>query len=153
MSSFVGRTGELGRIRELLRTSPLVTITGPGGCGKTRVALAVAEMFAATMKDGVRFADLSAIREPDRVADVVAKAIGLVDAAGRPTADRVADHLARRTLLIVLDNCEHVIEVTASLVDAVLRRGGDGRLLATSREPLEVTGEQVFALPPLDTAT
>lgn len=153
VSSFVGRTGELGRIRELLRTSPLVTITGPGGCGKTRVALAVAEMLATTMKDGVRFADLSAIREPDRVADVVAKAIGLVDAAGRPTADRVADHLARRTLLCVLDNCEHVIEVTASLVDAVLRRGGDGQLLATSREPLEVTGEQVFALPPLDTAT
>ena len=118
------------------------------------MAIEVARLVSSRFPDGVRFADLAVITEPDGVADAVARALGLVDDGGaRPPISRVAEHLQGRAILCILDNCEHVIDACAELAEAVIARPGASRVLATSREPLGVPGEQVFLVPSLDVTT
>ena len=122
LTSFVGRAGAVREIAGLLEEYRLVTVTGPGGVGKTRLAGEVASRVAARFADGVWLAELAAVRDPARVAAAVAVALGVREQAGVPAAEAVARVLARRQLLLVLDNCEHVIGAAAALCEGLGRR-------------------------------
>jgi predicted ATPase/DNA-binding CsgD family transcriptional regulator len=151
VSSFVGREAELAEVRRLLAVSRLVTLTGAGGAGKTRLALHVAAGLADDAGDGAWFADLAPLGDPDLVAVAVADALGVRREPGRPVADTLVEAVGGRSLLVVLDNCEHLIGACAKLADALLRGCPNLALLATSREPLGIDGERVYRVPSLDT--
>ncbi len=147
----IGRDVDIDSVLERIRDAALVTITGSGGIGKTTVALAVADRVQADYADGVVFADLSPVPPQADVTRAVAEAAG-VEGTASETIERVADHLANRPVLLVLDNCEHVLERSAELVDRMLERGETAHILATSRELLGVAGEHVWPLGPLHDA-
>jgi predicted ATPase/DNA-binding SARP family transcriptional activator len=147
-TSFVGRDEELAELAELLRAHRLVTLTGIGGCGKTRLALEAARRQTGVWRDGVWLADLAALTGDKLVARVVADALG-VDAVAGPDAEAVVAHARTRELLVLLDNCEHVLEGSAQLIAALLRECPNVRILATSRTALAVAGEVDYALDPL----
>ncbi len=149
ISELVGRDDVLGEILSLAAAHRLVTLTGAGGIGKTRLAVAVARRLLPQFADGVWMAELSPLVDPGLVPVTVAAAIGLDLGGGAVTAQRVSQALAGRRLLLVLDTCEHVIGAAATLAEAVLRAGGTLHLLATSREPLRAEGEWVYPVPPL----
>ena len=144
----LGRDGDIGSVVERIRDAPLVTITGSGGIGKTTVALAVADRLQAEYADGVVFVDLSPVPPQADVTRALAEAAG-VEGTASETIERLADHLANRPVLLVLDNCEHVLEHSAEFADRMLDRGETAHILATSREPLGVVGEQLWPLGPL----
>ena len=148
-SSFIGRQAELAELSALMGSSRLVTLTGAGGSGKTRLALQVAAELVDCTDDGVWFVDLAPLGDPDLVCRSVAVAVGVREEPGRPLADTLVDALRQRRLLLFLDNCEHLVDPCAKLVDALLRHGVGLHVLATSREPLGIGGEQVFRVPPL----
>jgi len=143
---FIGRTHELAELAPLLARSRLLTLTGIGGCGKTRLALQFAEQQRSGFDDGVWFVDLAPIADADRVAASCAAALGLELEAALPPAEALAAALAQRRALIVLDNCEHVRDGAAAVANAMLARSGPARIVATSREPLAVEGEQIYPL-------
>jgi predicted ATPase len=147
VTSFVGRDEELAELAELLRAHRLVTLSGIGGCGKTRLAFEAARRQAGAWRDGVWLVDLAALTGDGLVARAVADALG-VDAAG-PDAESVVAHARTRELLVLLDNCEHVLEGCAQLIAAMLRECPNVRILATSRTALAVAGEFDYALDPL----
>ena len=149
LTSFVGRDAELVEVARLLEGAPLVTLTGPGGVGKTRLALAVASQAADAWPDGVWFVDLAPLAEPSLVPQTVAAALGVREVAGQPLAATLSGRQRTPRLLLVLDNCEHVVEAAARLAEGLLRACPGVRVLATSREPLGVPGEAVFRVPPL----
>ena len=149
LTSFVGRDGELREVAGLLEDYRLVTVTGPGGSGKTRLAVQVARQVAGRFADGVWLAELAAVQDPALVPVVVAAALGVPEQPGVPTVDALAQVLARQQLLLVLDNCEHVIAAAAELCAALLPAADDVRVLATSRESLQVGGEARYRLGPL----
>jgi predicted ATPase/DNA-binding CsgD family transcriptional regulator len=146
---FVGRRHETAAVRRLLTTARLVTLTGPGGVGKSRLALHVAGHTRRAFPDGVWLVDLAALHDPQLLARTVVDTLGIRDASARPAGDVLIDHLADRGVLLVLDNCEHLLDACAQLVPALLRSAPGVRVLATSREPLRVDGEHVFVVPPL----
>ncbi len=147
-TSFVGRAAELAQARRLLTQCRLLTLTGPGGCGKTRLSIALATHTWADFPDGVHFVSLSAIRDPALVPVAVAQGLGLQDSRGGRLLEHLTDYLLERTLLLVLDNFEHVL-AAAGFVNALLAGGGGLRVLVTSRSPLHLSGEQEFAVPAL----
>ena len=149
LTSFVGRRGELAEVRRLLAGSRLVTLTGVGGVGKTRLALRAAAGLRRAFPGGVWLVRLDQLREEALVAQAVAGALGLQDRAGFSPEAALADYLAGRQLLLVLDNCEHLVDAVAKLADLLLRAAAGLRVLATSREALNITGEMVLAVPPL----
>jgi non-specific serine/threonine protein kinase len=149
LTSFVGRRAELAEVRRLVAGSRLVTLTGIGGVGKTRLALRAAAELRRAFRDGVWLVQLDQVRDPALVAQAVAGALGLQDRAGYASAAVLADYLAGRQLLLVLDNCEHLVDAVAKLADVLLRAAAGLRVLATSRESLNMTGETVLAVPPL----
>jgi non-specific serine/threonine protein kinase len=149
LTSFVGREQAVRDVAGLLEEYRLVMVTGPGGVGKTRLAGAVAGRVAARFADGAWLAELSPVRDPARVPAVVAVALGVREQPGMPATEAVARVLARRQLLVVLDNCEHVIGAAAELCAGLLQACDDVRVLATSREPLRIAGEAVYRLAPL----
>jgi non-specific serine/threonine protein kinase len=145
----VGRATAVAEVAGLLGEYRLVTLTGPGGSGKTRLAAEVAGQVADQFADGVWLAELAAVRDPAQVPTVVAVALGVREQPGEPTADAVTRVLAGHQLLLVLDNCEHVIGAAAELCAMLLPAADDVRVLATSREPLRVAGEARYRLAPL----
>jgi non-specific serine/threonine protein kinase len=149
VSSFIGRDAELAEVRALVGGSRLVTLTGAGGAGKTRLGLQVAAGLADGAGDGVWFADLAPLGDPDLVAATVADALGARLEPGRPVLEALVEAVDGRSLLVVLDNCEHLIGACAKLADALLRGCPGVALLATSREPLGIDGEQVYRVPSL----
>ncbi len=150
-SSFIGRDSELAQLHELLARCRLVTLVGPGGTGKTRLALqAVAERIDST-PDGVWLVELAPVGEPSNVDSAIADTLGVREQPGRPRLGSVVEALEDRQLVVLLDNCEHVIEAAAEIVDALLRRCAGVTLVATSREPLQIDGEHVFHVDPLTT--
>ncbi|MEU6040918.1 BTAD domain-containing putative transcriptional regulator [Actinomadura sp. NPDC047616] len=164
-SELIGRDAAVREVEDRLRGDRLVTLTGPGGVGKTRLALAVAGRVADAFPDGAWLVELAAFDppraafDPSRAAgdplgpltDVVMAALDIRDSPGQGTAaDRLAGALRARRMLLVLDNCEHVVEQAAELADRLLRAAPGLRILATSREPLAVAGEVVWSVPPLN---
>ncbi len=148
-TSFVGRVKELADVAALVSTARLVTLAGSGGCGKTRLALQVGADLLDGSAGGVWFSDLSPLSDPDLVASTVGSVLGMREDPTRPLLDQVVEHLSDRRLLLVLDNCEQVIEAAARLADAVLHNCEGVHVLATSREPLGVDGEHVYRVPSL----
>jgi len=146
LTSFVGRAQAVTEIADRLSQRRLVTVTGPGGAGKTRLAGEVARRVVGRFADGVWLAELAAVRDPGQVAAVVAAALGVRDLPAVAPADALADALARRQLLLVLDNCEQVIGAAAELCGRLLLGADDVRVLATSREPLRIAGEARYRL-------
>ncbi|MGW6646718.1 AfsR/SARP family transcriptional regulator [Streptomyces iakyrus] len=153
MTTFVGRGPQLAEIRRLLGTARLVTLTGVGGVGKTRLALRVAAEAAPSFADGVRLADLAPLSDADLLDRAVSEALGLRDQSARPVADAIVDHLRGRRLLLVLDNCEHVVEHVAALVLRLAGAAPGLRVLATSRQRLGTPGEHVLTVPSLTLPT
>jgi predicted ATPase/DNA-binding CsgD family transcriptional regulator len=149
LSSFVGRRHDVAEVRRLLSTSRLVTLTGPGGVGKTRLALEVANAVRRSFPDGMVLVELDQVSDPALVANTVAVAVGLREQSGRAPLEMLTDYLASRQLLLVLDNSEHVVEAIAELVAALLHACPELRILATSREWLSIAGEVVFRVAPL----
>ena len=146
-TSFVGRKRELGEVEGLLGRTRLLTLTGVGGSGKTRLALRVAGWRAD--EGDVWWVDLASLSGPELVPRRVASTLGVVESQGRPTSELLVDYLESREVLLILDNCEHLVEACASLADVLLRACPDVRILATSREPLGVAGEVSWPVPPL----
>jgi predicted ATPase/DNA-binding CsgD family transcriptional regulator len=149
LTSFIGRAGAVREVAGLLEEYRLVTVTGPGGSGKTRLAGQVARQVAARFADGAWLAELAAVPDPAQVAAAVAEALGIREQPGLPPAEVLARVLVRRQLLLVLDNCEHVAGVAAELCAGLLAACDDVRVLATSREPLQAGGESRYRLAPL----
>ena len=148
LTSFVGRSGELDEVMELLARYRLVTVTGPGGMGKTRLAGEAARRVADRFADGVWLAELAGVADPDLVPATIATALGIQQGGGS-AMETLADVLAARQVLLVLDNCEHLIDAVARLCGTLLPAADDVRILATSREPVGVAGEARYRLPPL----
>jgi predicted ATPase/class 3 adenylate cyclase len=148
----VGRHREVGEVSDLLASDRLVTLTGVGGVGKTRLALQVAAEVLDRFPQGVWLVSLAPIRDPGLVPDAVAAAVGIRDQPGRSLIEVLCDALEHRQLLLVLDNCEHVIGAVAQVADQLLDRCSDVRLLATSREALGIDGEYRWPTPSLSVA-
>lgn len=150
LSSFVGRETELERVVGALARARLVTLTGPGGAGKTSLAVEAARAVARSYRDGVWFVPLSGVTEPARAAPAVADAVGIGDRGPQPARQLVSAWLAHRQALLVVDNCEHLVDTCAELVEHLLRSASPGAaILATSREALGVPGEVQLPVPPL----
>ena len=149
LTSFVGRRGEVAEVRRLLSGSRLVTLTGVGGVGKTRLALRAAAGLRRAFGDGVWLVQLDQLRDEALVAQAVAGALGLQSRASDTPEAPLAGYLADRQLLLVLDNCEHLVDAAAKLTDLLLRAAPGLRVLATSRESLNITAEMVLPVPPL----
>jgi predicted ATPase/class 3 adenylate cyclase/tetratricopeptide (TPR) repeat protein len=148
-TTFVGRTRELASAAELLKTSRLLTLTGPGGSGKTRLALHLAADLLDLYPDGVWLVELAPVTDPAAVGPTVAAAVHIGERPGRPVVDTISESLRSQHLLLLLDNCEHLIAACADLADALLRACPHVTILATSREGLNVPGETLMPVPSL----
>jgi predicted ATPase/class 3 adenylate cyclase/DNA-binding CsgD family transcriptional regulator len=152
LTSFVGREAEMNDVRQILACNRLVTLTGAGGVGKTRLAVQVAAQLAGEFGDAVWLVDLAPITDPDLVAVAVIRALGLPDQPGRATMDTLLRFIGDRRMLLVLDNCEHLLDACAALVVALLGGCPAVRVVATSREPIGVAGEVSWRVPSLSLA-
>ncbi len=146
---FVGRAAELRQLDALLRDAPLVTLVGPGGVGKTRVALRAAQAAAHRYPDGVSLIELSALRDPALLARTIARGLGRAGQGAGPQPDALLAYLRDRRMLLLLDTCEHLIDACAELAAAILAAAPLVTVLATSREPLDVAGETTLVVRPL----
>jgi predicted ATPase/DNA-binding SARP family transcriptional activator len=151
LTSFVGRQEETQAVLSLLEKNRLVTLTGSGGCGKTRLGLNAAAQLTHTYPDGVWYVELAPLSDPNRVPAAVARAIGLVESAQQPIQEKLLIVLQDSRMLLMLDNCEHLIESCAHLCSTILRTCPGVVILATSREALEIEGERAFRVPSLPT--
>ena len=149
VTGFVGRQRELAVLDGLLGTARLVTVTGPGGVGKTRVALRAAARACGRFADGVCLAELGGLHDPDLLPHTVATCLGLPEQDARSQPDAIVDYLRGRQLLLILDSCEHLIGACAALAELVLRYAAQVTVLATSRQPMNVPGEHCCPVPPL----
>ncbi len=148
-NTFVGRERELVELRLALRRTRALTLCGPGGIGKTRLALRLLATSAAEFPDGVWFVELADLRQPDLVISRIAAVIGITEEAGRPLLETLGDALRPRRLLLALDNCEHLLDACAEVSRHLVASAPGLRLLATSREPLSVAAETIWRVPPL----
>jgi predicted ATPase len=149
-TSFIGRESEVAEVQAAVKAHRLVTLTGVGGVGKTRLATEVAARLADEFPDGVWFFDLAAVTDPAAVPDAVAALLGITQQPGKTVSESVAAALEGRVRLLVFDNCEHVLDAAADLVEAILTQSATVRVIATSREGLGIAQEQVWPVPSLD---
>ena len=148
LTSFIGRSKEMGEVKQLLSAERLLTLTGPGGSGKTRLALQVAAEMLEQFQDGVFFVALAPITDPGLVASTIAQALGIIETAGRSMVDSLKDYLRNKSLLLFLDNFEQVI-LAAPLVAELLVACSKLKIMITSREGLRISGEREYPVPPL----
>jgi predicted ATPase/DNA-binding CsgD family transcriptional regulator len=149
-SSFIGRRRELAELRQELSAARLVSLVGPGGVGKTRLAIRIAAGLARGFRDGAWLVELAEVRDPALAVSAAVAALGLRDQAAAGPLALVLSYLRGRELLLVVDNCEHLLEAAARLVSEIVKAAPGVRVLTTSREPLSVPGEHVVPVPPLD---
>jgi predicted ATPase len=149
-TSFIGRESEVGEVHAAVKAHRLVALTGVGGVGKTRLALEVAGRLADEFPDGVWFFEMAAVTDPAAVPDAVAAVLGIIQQPGKSVSESVATALAGRVRLLVFDNCEHVLDAAAGLVEAILAHSATVKILATSREGLSAADEQLWPVPSLD---
>jgi predicted ATPase/class 3 adenylate cyclase len=150
VTSFIGRAAEMTEVKRLLGTTRLLTLTGPGGTGKTRLSLQVAADVLESYSHGVWLVELATVSDPDLIGETIASAIDIREEAGRPPIDTLVNALRGWRLLLVLDNCEHLIGAVAEIAGILLRRCPELRILASSREPLSIAGETIWPVPTLD---
>lgn len=149
VTSFVGREKEIGEVRALLSKARLLTLTGSGGGGKTRLALQAAAEMLEGFRDGVWLVELAPLNDRELVLQAVANALGVREERARPLLQTLSDHLKARKLLLLLDNCEHLLDICTQLADTLLRNCPQLQILATSREALGIMGEQTYRVPSL----
>jgi predicted ATPase/DNA-binding CsgD family transcriptional regulator len=149
LTSFIGRRREIAEVRKQLSASRLVTLIGVGGVGKTRLAMQVGAQSVRAFRDGVWLVELAALADGGLLTQTVAAALGMRDQSAREPHDQLSAYLAERQLMVVLDNCEHLVDECAGFVDRLLRVAPRLRFLATSRQPLGIGGEQIIVVPPL----
>jgi len=149
LTSFIGREKELGDVRQLLRDTHMLTLIGPGGTGKTRLSIQAANEVLKDYPDGVWLVDLAPILDPHLVPRTTAITIGLRNEPQRPVIDMICDYLNRKKMLLILDNCEHLVDACAQMADRILRAGSDVQILASSREALGIAGEVTYRVPSL----
>ena len=149
VTGFIGRSVELASVQRMLRGSRMVTLTGPGGVGKTRVALRAVASLREHYPDGVYLVELSALADPELLPRTVCAALRLGEQTARPPLDLLTEYLSGRATLLVLDTCEHLVDACAMLTDLLLRDSPGTSILATSRQPLDVPGEHTLVIPPL----
>ena len=149
LTSFVGRDREVAEVKRLLSDRRLLTLCGPGGAGKTRLALAVAQDLVEEFEGGVWWVELAPLSDPELVARSVASALGVPEEPDHSPIEALVQHLKSRKTLLILDNCEHLVEECADLADTLLRTCPELEILATSREPLRVAGESSWQVPSL----
>jgi len=149
LSSFIGREHEIGEVMRLLASHRLVTLTGPGGCGKTRLSLQVANELFEEFEQGVWFIELASIFDSAFIPQTIAATLSIREQSGRSITDILVDYLSVRRILLVVDNCEHLISACAQFLETLLQRCSGLKILATSREVLGVTGEVAWSVPPL----
>ena len=149
LTSFIGRERETADIKRLLFTSHLVTLTGAGGSGKTRLAIQFANMVSETFADGVWLVDLVPLREPAFVPQLVAQVFGLRPSADQPLLATLLNFVHSKQLLLILDNCEHLSVACGQLAQELLSQAPELRILATSRGPLTIAGEAIYPVPGL----
>jgi DNA-binding SARP family transcriptional activator len=149
LTSFVGRTRELAIVKQLLASARLITLTGVGGCGKTRLAIQVATDSVEQFADGVWWLELAAVSDASLVPHLVRKVLGLIETLDVPVLDQLVNYLHSKQLLLVLDNCEHLVAACALLAERILSHCPDVQILATSREALNLSGEVAWLVPSL----
>jgi predicted ATPase len=149
LSSFVGREKELAEVKRLLADTRLLTLTGSGGCGKTRLALAAASELVEGFEERVWFVELAPLADRSLVPQAVASTLGVREQPGRSPTETLSDYLGSKKVLLILDNCEHLIEACAELAETLLRSCPELRILATSREALGIAGEISWSVPSL----
>ena len=149
VTSFVGREEDIAKVRQLLLTARLLTLLGPGGIGKTRLSLQSAADMLDGFRDGAWLVELASQTDPGLVPQIVAQALGVREESSVPLMATLGAHLKSRQLLLILDNCEHLVAACAELADKLLRAARDLHIVATSREPLRITGEHIYSLLPL----
>ena len=149
LTSFVGRDREVAEVKELLADRRLLTLCGPGGAGKTRLALAVAQDVVEEFEGGVWWVELAPLSDRGLVVRAVAQALGVPEGPDASPTEDLVEHLKPRKALLILDNCEHLVEACADLADALLRACPRLEILATSREPLRISGESSWQVPSL----
>jgi predicted ATPase len=152
-TTFIGREAELIELAEVLKAHQLVTLTGVGGVGKTRLALEIGARLADNFRDGVWVTELAAVGDPAAVPDAVAAVMGITQQPGMNIADSVAAALEGRSRLLIFDNCEHVLDAAADIIEAILARSDTVKILCTSREGLRIEDEQLWPVPSLDAAS
>ena len=153
LTSFVGRVKEVAELRHLMACNRLLTVTGPGGVGKTRVTVQAASGVGNDWNDGIWFVDLAPTVDPVLVPKVVAQALGVMEVPSESLTETLLSRLKPMRALLILDNCEHLLEVCAGLVESILREAPNVRIVATSREAMHVAGEQCYQLSPLSLPT
>lgn len=149
LSRFVGRQREMTAVRGLLTTNRLVTLTGTGGCGKTRLAIEVAAGSLSSFRNGVWLVELAALSEPDLIGSVIAQSLGVREQPGRTIIEVLSEYLRTRHALILIDNCEHLVDASGRLAETLLQTCPTVTILATSRQPLRISGEAVWRVPSL----
>jgi non-specific serine/threonine protein kinase len=149
LTSFIGREQEIAQLEELVTANRLVTLTGTGGAGKTRLAIEVASRLTDAFPDGAWLVELAALSDPRLVPQVVAQALEVKEQPTRPVTETLGDYLASKKLLLVLDNVEHLLEGCVQFADLILRRTPDVAMLVTGRERLAITGELTCRVPSL----
>jgi len=149
LTSFIGREQEMARVKELLDGARLLSLTGAGGCGKTRLALQAAADLIDEFPDGVWFVELAPLTDPALIPQTVAALLGLREEAGQPLMVLLSDYLRAKTTLLLLDNCEHLIDACAKFADTILHVASKVKILATSREALGIAGETAYRVPSL----
>ncbi|HYZ68931.1 MAG TPA: adenylate/guanylate cyclase domain-containing protein, partial [Mycobacterium sp.] len=152
-TALIGREAELAELEEVLKAHKLVTLTGVGGVGKTRLALEVGARQAANFRDGVWVIELAAVGDPAAVPDAVAAGLGITQQPGMSVTQSLAAALEGRSRLLIFDNCEHVLDAAADIIEAILTRSETVKILATSREGLRIDDEQLWPVPSLDTSS
>ena len=149
LSSFIGRGRELVEVKRLFATTRLLTLTGPGGCGKTRFALQLVHELRQTVQHGVWLVELAPLSNPELVPQAIAVALRVREASDFDLLESLIDHLLQQELILVLDNCEHLVTACAQVVTALLQSCPNLRILVTSREALNIPGEVIWPVPPL----
>ena len=149
ITSFIGREKEIAEVSALLQASRLVTLTGAGGSGKTRLALQVGADVLERFPDGVWVVELAAVTDPGRVPQTMAAALGVKEEAGKTIAETLKDYVRPKQLLLILDNCEHVLDACATIADLLLRHSPSITIMATSRQSLGIAGERTYRVPSL----
>jgi predicted ATPase/DNA-binding SARP family transcriptional activator len=149
ITSFIGRAREMARVKQLLEKARLVTLTGSGGCGKTRLAIQVASDLVVSFRDGVWWVDIAPLLDTSLIPQAIAKAVGVHEIPNAPLSESLVNHFHARNILLVLDNCEHLVDGIVRLAMALLGACPELKILATSREVLGIQGEMFLRVPPL----